>query len=136
MVAVTAGVVLMVVSAAALGGLRGGTGTVRGGFRGGTGAFRGGVYGGFGLGLYSCGSDLGWPYDYALPCGYYPYPGDFYSYPVDGGSYPTGSVAPPGAPVWYYCDDPQGYYPHVTSCARGWQLVPATPPPLPPPPPG
>ena len=28
-----------------------------------------------------------------------------------------------GNTVWYYCDDPQGYYPDVTECAAGWQTV-------------
>jgi hypothetical protein len=29
---------------------------------------------------------------------------------------------------WYYCANPQGYYPNVQSCPAGWQQVPATPP--------
>jgi hypothetical protein len=29
---------------------------------------------------------------------------------------------------WYYCDNPQGYYPYVTTCNSGWRQVPATPP--------
>ena len=107
------------------GGFHGGGG-FRGGFGGG---FRGGFYGGYGFGIYSCGPYLGAPYGYALPCGYYPYPGDFYSYPADGGPYPIESVAPPKAPYWYYCDDPKGYYPHVTSCANRWRAIPAVPPP-------
>ena len=35
------------------------------------------------------------------------------------------------ANVWYYCDDPAGYSPYVTSCPSGWHTVPAkgpTPP--------
>ena len=35
------------------------------------------------------------------------------------------------APVWYYCDDPAGYSPYVSSCPSGWRTVPAkgpTPP--------
>ncbi|WP_157679133.1 hypothetical protein [Methylovulum psychrotolerans] len=35
--------------------------------------------------------------------------------------YPSGS--------WYYCDDPQGYYPTVRECPDGWQRVPPTVPP-------
>jgi hypothetical protein len=31
---------------------------------------------------------------------------------------------------WYYCPDPQGYYPYIRNCASGWmKVVPdATPP--------
>jgi hypothetical protein len=28
---------------------------------------------------------------------------------------------------WYYCQDPQGYYPYVQQCPRGWQPVSPTP---------
>lgn len=40
-------------------------------------------------------------------------------------------VAPPQAPVyWYYCQNPQGYYPYVKQCPGGWMQVvpPSTPP--------
>jgi len=31
---------------------------------------------------------------------------------------------------WYYCQDPQGYYPYVKECPTGWtQVVPQAPPP-------
>jgi hypothetical protein len=31
---------------------------------------------------------------------------------------------------WYYCQDPQGYYPYIKSCPGGWmQVVPDTAPP-------
>jgi hypothetical protein len=36
-------------------------------------------------------------------------------------------VAPPTA--WYYCDHPQGYYPDVSQCLRGWRAVSPTPAP-------
>jgi hypothetical protein len=29
--------------------------------------------------------------------------------------------------TWYYCDNPQGYYPYVNSCNSGWRQVPASP---------
>jgi hypothetical protein len=29
---------------------------------------------------------------------------------------------------WYYCDNPQGYYPYVSSCTTAWRQVPAAPP--------
>ena len=36
------------------------------------------------------------------------------------------SAAPPGG-YWYYCRDPQGYYPQVQQCPTPWQQVPAQP---------
>jgi len=41
--------------------------------------------------------------------------------------------APPAAPAaqenaWYYCRNPQGYYPYVKQCNGSWERVPATPP--------
>lgn len=29
---------------------------------------------------------------------------------------------------WYYCDDPQGYYPDVEQCPGGWEAVAPQPP--------
>lgn len=29
---------------------------------------------------------------------------------------------------WYFCPAANAYYPYVSSCASGWQVVPATPP--------
>jgi hypothetical protein len=63
----------------------------------------------------------------------YPYP----YYP----SYPPATVirqepeeylAPEPQPqqqAWYYCPDPQGYYPYVKQCPKGWNKVTPTPPP-------
>jgi hypothetical protein len=71
--------------------------------------------------------------------GYYGFP-YYYSY----GYYPKVFVQPPYSyaipepPVysesaqpyyWYYCNDPKGYYPYVTSCPGGWAKVVPTPPP-------
>ena len=36
-------------------------------------------------------------------------------------------AAPPPLPSWYYCDNPQGYYPYVQQCPGGWQPVTPTP---------
>jgi hypothetical protein len=39
--------------------------------------------------------------------------------------------APPAQGWWYWCSDPQGYYPSVRECPGGWQQVaplPATKP--------
>ena len=30
--------------------------------------------------------------------------------------------------VWYYCDNPKGYYPYVQNCSTAWRTVAATPP--------
>lgn len=40
------------------------------------------------------------------------------------------SNAPPAQSenVWYYCHNPDGFYPSIKSCPAGWQKVPARPP--------
>ena len=40
----------------------------------------------------------------------------------------TAEPAPPASASWYYCADPQGYYPYVERCPGGWQAVPPRPP--------
>jgi hypothetical protein len=37
-------------------------------------------------------------------------------------------VQPSAPPSWYYCDNPQGYYPYVQQCPGGWRAVAPTPP--------
>ena len=76
---------------------------------------------------------VGWPYG-NWPYGYYagsPYVGWPY-YP------PAATQSPPAynqsaqrySYYWYYCQDPQGYYPYVKSCPGGWiTVVPKVPPP-------
>jgi hypothetical protein len=54
--------------------------------------------------------------------------------------YGAAPAAPPpqAAASWYYCDNPQGYYPYVQNCSVQWRAVPSTPPGYgagPPPPP-
>ena len=85
------------------------------------------------------GPGWGWGPGWGAP--YYPYP--YYSYP----SYPY-YPAPPvinqqQSPVyvepapqqeeqnyWYYCPNPQGYYPYVPECPKGWlKVIPSTVPP-------
>ncbi len=41
---------------------------------------------------------------------------------------PPTPAGPPPAQNWYLCEDTGYYYPHVTECASGWTIVPATPP--------
>lgn len=48
---------------------------------------------------------------------------------------PSPLVVPPSAQqepaYWYYCENPKGYYPYITSCPGGWMRVvpPSAPPP-------
>lgn len=75
------------------------------------------------------GGRLGWwwvvgPSWYFYTAPVYPYPDPYVPQTV--------VVAPPAGPPpaqsWYYCDDPQGYYPYVNTCRGAWRAVPATPP--------
>jgi hypothetical protein len=60
---------------------------------------------------------------------------DFYFYPAPVYPYPDPYVPPvvavtpapaaPAQPTWYYCSNPQGYYPYVAQCTVPWQPVPA-----------
>jgi len=63
---------------------------------------------------------------YWYPTPVYPYP-DPYTPSVIVQAPPT-TPAQPQAPVWYYCEQPAGYYPYVPACPSGWKSVPATPP--------
>jgi hypothetical protein len=69
---------------------------------------------------------------------WYFYPRPIYPYPmyvppaiVEQQAPPTPVGLPP-AENWYFCDNPQGYYPYVASCNGPWRSVPTTPPPPPP----
>jgi hypothetical protein len=62
--------------------------------------------------------------------GYAPY---YYGPPVVAYAPPPVVYAPPQPPVsyiappnqsYYYCDNPQGYYPSVQSCSTPWREVP------------
>jgi hypothetical protein len=89
-----------------------------------------GYYRGSGFGFY-----FGWPW-YSRPYPYYAYP--YYTYPYYP-YYPPAVTVPSSPPVyierppqstqqfpsgyWYYCDNPEGYYPYVKECPQGWQQV-------------
>ena len=97
---------------------------------------------GFGLGWGLWGWPLlgwaysGWPY---YSYGGYPYLG----WPYYSSAYPSGVGMPyqESTPAysqpeqqqpsyWYYCQNPQGYYPYVKSCPGGWiTVVPNVTPP-------
>jgi hypothetical protein len=38
----------------------------------------------------------------------------------------VGTAAPPSG-SWYHCNDPEGYYPYVTSCNQAWTPVATNP---------
>jgi hypothetical protein len=72
------------------------------------------------------------PYAYAPPAYYYAAPPPVYvaptpTYLVPPQPAPVVQSAPP-ANVWYYCEDPKGYYPYVPNCNSGWRTVQPTPP--------
>jgi hypothetical protein len=74
------------------------------------------------FGLY-LGVPLGVPY-------YYPAPAYAYSAPIIVNQPPTVYIErdpQPASGYWYYCRNPQGYYPQVPSCPTPWQQVPANP---------
>jgi hypothetical protein len=79
-----------------------------------------------------------WPDAYYYPSYYYP---PYYYYPrsrvyieeespvyIQRNDTAAASTTPP-ASYWYYCQNPQGYYPYVKECPGGWmKVVPQTPP--------
>ena len=71
----------------------------------------------------------GYGYPYGYPYGPYPY---YYDAPAFAPAAPSQYVerepvqAAPAS--WYYCSDPQGYYPYVQQCRTSWQRVSPTPP--------
>lgn len=81
------------------------------------------------------GGYFGFPY-YAYPYAYYPYAYPYYypyAYPYpyypDAYAQPQVYIEQEQPSDWYYCQNPQGYYPYVTSCPGGWTRVVPTPPP-------
>jgi hypothetical protein len=115
------------------GGWRGGS--WNGGWRGGGWGWRGGSWGWWGPGVVVgaalaapfWGYPYGYPYPYANP---YPYGYPAYSPPVMGDSSPQTYLQQDiqAQQPWYYCQNPQGYYPYVTECPGGWQQVAPQPP--------
>jgi len=66
-------------------------------------------------------------YWYFYPEPIYPYPDYVPPAVIVQQAPPVPSGLPP-MQTWYYCDNPQGYYPYVASCNNPWQQVPAQPP--------
>ena len=67
---------------------------------------------------------------------WYFYPAPIYPYPtvvstdadIEEGPQPAAALGPPAPVFWYFCDNPQGYYPYIANCSTAWREVPATPP--------
>ncbi|HSB71522.1 MAG TPA: hypothetical protein VLT62_19515 [Candidatus Methylomirabilis sp.] len=55
---------------------------------------------------------------------YYPAPPVVYQPPS-----PAIQAEPPAQVYWYYCENPQGYYPYVKECPGGWRQVAPQPTP-------
>jgi hypothetical protein len=118
---------------AAGGGYHGG-GAVRAGggyHRGYHGVHHRGYYGGTRVFI---GGWWGPSYTYPYPC---PYPYPYYATPPvviqqQPQEYIQQGAAPPQQNYWYYCQNPQGYYPYIKECPTGWlQVVPQPAPPSP-----
>jgi len=87
---------------------------VRGGFHHGFHHGRCCFFGGFALGL-GVGALATAPLWYPAYAYSYPYP--VYAAPPA----PTYPAPPPS--YWYYCRNPEGYYPYVPQCPGGWMTV-------------
>lgn len=97
----------------------------------------GGGHDHFRFGLYMGDPFYSVPYRYAYP---YPYYGPYYSPPtvitvpqpapppvyIQQSPPPASQQALPSG-YWYYCRDPEGYYPYIKACESGWEQVPPTP---------
>ena len=102
----------------------------------GPGYYGGYGYGGYGFGRYGFGG-----YGYGYPSYYFP---PAYAYPPtvivpatppvyieqQTQQQPAQSAQPTQsrANYWYYCKDPDGYYPYVRECPGGWLQVAPQPP--------
>jgi hypothetical protein len=93
----------------------------------------GGYYSGIGIGLglgYGLGYGSGGYYDNRYYTPYYGYPSTIVTVPATPPVYiqqaaPIDQQYPAG--YWYYCNNPQGYYPYIKQCPNGWQQVSPTP---------
>ena len=113
--------------------------SVGGGYGGGYGGGQGGGWRPAAYGpCYGGGWGPGWRAGY-YGSGYgYPYAAGFYAPPIVYAAPPVVSYAAPQqpmvlasqpqAPVWYYCEASEQYFPYVQSCTSGWQTQPAMPP--------
>ncbi len=79
-----------------------------------------------GRGRSHFGLFIGAPLWYWPPPYYYPPPVVIRSAPPP--VYIERDPEPPAEAYWYYCYDPDGYYPYVKECPGGWERVSPTPP--------
>lgn len=94
------------------------------------------------VGVY-IGGPLWWGYPYAYPHPFWYSPPPVYYYPPAPPAPPaptvyverqdTAAAAPApqasaAANFWYYCRDPEGYYPYVKECKSPWEPVAPQPP--------
>ena len=67
-------------------------------------------------------------YGYGYGYGYSPYYAPVLVAPAAPTVYVEQGSSQQAAPSWFYCADPQGYFPYVQQCRNGWQRVSPTPP--------
>ena len=79
---------------------------------------------GLGVGLWELAHPYYPAYSYPQPVIIQQAPPDIY---IQQAPQPAPAVAQ-GQAYWYYCQDPQGYYPYITNCPKGWLKVVPTPP--------
>ena len=90
-------------------------------------------YGRYGFGWWGYPYGWGYPYWWGYPYYPYPYPYPYYD-PYYYGGYgqppvPPQGVTPPSQSgqqqpsYWYFCQNPEGYYPYVKNCPGGWMAV-------------
>ena len=84
----------------------------------------------FGVGVWL---GPGWWGSYYPYYPYYPYNPYYGAPPVVAPQQPDAYVQPAPQPAepnyWYFCQNPQGYYPYVKKCPSGWMKVVPSPPP-------
>lgn len=68
------------------------------------------------------GAPLYW-YDYGRPWYGAPYSRYDLLAPAQPPLYIERNAAPETRPTWYFCSDPQGYYPYVKQCSNEWRPV-------------
>jgi hypothetical protein len=69
----------------------------------------------------------GYPYPYYYPYYYPPNPAYYAPPPGPAPQAPVQATGAPPQQFWYYCDNPQGYYPYVANCSGAWRQVAPTP---------
>jgi hypothetical protein len=93
--------------------------------RGGHGGFHGGGRAGVGIVVGPGWWGPGWwgPYPYYGNYPYYPYSPQTIVVDKSPEIYVQPAPKTDEAVFWYYCPDPQGYYPDVRKCPKGWLKV-------------